>query len=131
MNKEALTKLANFLDKVPEDRFNIHEWIVEQAESDFNEKFDCGFAGCAIGWAVHAKVVPGLEWCNGEPSYRYEFGWVVGWSAVRLAFDIDDLIASKLFTGTTYEGICTPADVAKRIRQFVETGELVETGEVE
>lgn len=46
MNKERLLILADFLDTVPEDRFDMRRW----ADAGFSDG-KCGTRACALGWA--------------------------------------------------------------------------------
>jgi hypothetical protein len=52
MHTERLLKLADFLETVPPDKFDMNGWGRED---------DCGFAGCAIGWAGKLFDGKGLE----------------------------------------------------------------------
>lgn len=60
MNKENLLKLADYLEKVPSDKFEmLHFRRNEGGDSiPYISKSDCGTVGCAVGWAPFVK---GLE----------------------------------------------------------------------
>lgn len=44
MNTKRLLKLAEFLETVPEERFDLSNWATGKLE-------DCNTAACAVGWA--------------------------------------------------------------------------------
>lgn len=45
-------KLADVLEAIPEDRFDMAEWGRES---------ECGTTACALGWAVLSNAFPGLS----------------------------------------------------------------------
>jgi hypothetical protein len=124
MNKIRLLILANFLDNVPLNKFNLESWrdgwskgwykgytgVTDQDLTDVS----CGTTGCAIG---HACAIPefiqeGLVW-KGCPVY----GHYEAWEAVHNFFEISPSMARTLFSDALYsQGGQGPKDVAKRIR---------------
>lgn len=62
MNIENMTRLANFLENIESERFNIAEWVsfierydggeIEYMSSDVISMNVCDTAGCIAGWAV-------------------------------------------------------------------------------
>ena len=137
-----LTKLANFLDTVPEENFDLSWWGHETPAKMFLGLFkieECGFAGCAMGWAAHAKLFDGftMDTC----SVHYE--GAQAFKAVSLLFGFTQnnnkfTMAEYLFADGSYgygkvlrrypdigweeeiEPIpATPAMVAARIRKLV------------
>lgn len=46
--KARLLRLAEFLPTVKEEKFNISLWTNQKKAP----KIDCGFVGCAMGWAA-------------------------------------------------------------------------------
>lgn len=124
MNKKRLLKLADFLESVPPRKFNLSTWVQSmptQAEGD--AEGSCGFAGCAVGWAVHAKLFRGLSFgeaeiddeANRPPKYRGFYGF----TAIEILFDIEFDEGCHLFDDAAYPNHkATPKQVAKRIRAF-------------
>jgi hypothetical protein len=128
MNKIRLLILANFLDTVPLNKFNLDSWRDGRVE-DWYEGFtgvtdqdladvSCGTTGCAIG---HACAIPefiekGLVWGD-CPVYE---GYTA-WDAVCEFFEISPLMARTLFSEDLYShGSRGPKDVAERIRARVQ-----------
>lgn len=114
MRTDLLKTLADHLDTVPVENFNMKLW---QARNE------CGFAGCAIG---HAEGLPGFEGLTFEPDIA-EHGLFVpvydgfsGWQALVWLFghiSVDDAI--YLFSPKFYSKDVAPAMVAARIREFI------------
>lgn len=97
INAKRLLKLADYLETVPRKNFNMSSW---------NEYRPCGFAGCALGWAVHAKLFRGLT----EKSLGYE--------AAEEVFSIDGEESFELFSGIRNIR-ATPNSISKKMRKFV------------
>ena len=133
MNKERLLKLADFLDSMPEkvaENFTLEYW--GRPKSDYKEKgFDCGFSGCAIGWACQAELFPGLFMGGASPIYddRLTGGTQMysDWEAIMKLFDISNDQAKLLFVDASYSIYydsneeyydVAPSVVAKRIRNL-------------
>lgn len=120
INAERLLKLADYLETVPRDHFNMSKWSEDKPSG-------CGFSGCAIGWAAHGKLFPGLSLVrvrkpvtqNFHPRYvkRGRVRGTTGFRGVGVCFSISAWQASRLFTEDRISK--TPKQVAKRIRQFV------------
>lgn len=135
MNKERLLTLANFLETVPELAFNMRKWEASPAtKPEGSTQGECGFAGCAIGWAAHAQLYPGLTLVS-WPGYEYleavvpSFEGELNWLAIDRLFgfapvdhDARENEGERLFLRRSYLSDPTPKQVAKRIRKFVETG---------
>lgn len=118
---ERLLKLADFLEAVPRKNFEMGTFgtaIDETAPvKRFSGEFDCGFAGCAMGWAAHGRVVKGLKYAVDSDVFSYgshEYG--DGFEAASVVFGVVYQDAIDLFK---YRGPETPREVAKRIRAFV------------
>lgn len=108
INAKRLLKLADYLETVPREQFDmsLYGWGSET-------QTECGFAGCAIGWAIHGKLFRGFTFDKGhQPSYQGYY-W---YGAIDKLFDLSDGDVSNLF-GPHNSG--TPKQVAKRIRKFV------------
>lgn len=123
MRRGRLLKLAAFLETVPAKAFSINSWQARKAtKREGKRPGTCGFAGCAVGWAAHAKLIPGLtlrgDFCGVWPDYE----GLRGFMAVQKAFDISRFQAELLFIATSYPGRDpTPQEVANAIRNFVKT----------
>lgn len=109
MKAKELIDLADYLETVPEADFDMSSWQDEERE--------CGFAGCAIGWAAHGKVVKGLTLRAGQPKFSLGVGRDFSdWTAVEVAFGLRESDAWVLFGP---HNRVTPRQQAKRIRDFV------------
>lgn len=129
MNKERLNKLADFLDTVPERKFDLDTWRVnadgkevfdESTDDEQLLNFDCGTSGCAIGWACAMPEfkAQGLTWGLWGPTVpNYD-----GWDAVMDFFDLKRADATYLFESESYDydvdEDTKPSDVAARIREL-------------
>lgn len=87
MNKERLNKLADFLDTVPEAKFDLETWRVnaqgreafdESTDNDHLLNLDCGTRGCAVGWACAMPEfqAQGLTWGLRGPTVPNYDGWM-------------------------------------------------------
>jgi hypothetical protein len=106
MHKERLLRLADLLDIVPADQFNLSHW-------------KCGTTACAVGWActIPEFQAEGLHLTDNDPV----FGDFASWPAVRMFFELDKQDANHLFFVWDYpnRNRTTPAEVATRIRELV------------
>ena len=109
-----MRQLADLLLTVPPSQFDLKQWrampetpaktllfrLIEIAPA-------CGFAGCAMGWAAHAKLFDGL-YIDDEGSLVYN-----GFEQYRAA------AAEYLFSPALYrQGKNEPGDVAYRLNRF-------------
>lgn len=124
MKKQRLLKLADLLERVPAENFTIKRWV-EHEGGPFNAKApgSCGFAGCAMGWAAHAKLFPDLRVASG---YGYELAHdgkpMPSIEAAMNTFKLEIADARRLFLEEAYRsGNPRPATVARRIRAFVKS----------
>lgn len=133
MNKKRLLKLADFLETVPRRAFDIGGWQTKApTKPEGKKQGECGFAGCAVGWATHAKLFRGLrleQYFDGGVAFPvYEDR--EGFDACAQLFDIHGYFppehqlayqdfAEYLFSPDAYETPPTPKQVAARIRAFV------------
>lgn len=123
--------LADFLDTVPANDFHIEMWALRLPRPArtilfglIETKPACGFAGCAVGWAVHSKLFPQLTWGgNGRSADYVAFEGSVGFEATDKFFGINN--SSYFFHGERYITAPTPADVALRLRRFVSKIEAI------
>jgi len=121
MNEERLLCMKTFLEdvvaKAPEDKFDQSYWTDEKFDVN-----DCHTSACAMGWAAHAKLFPGLELAtrSGEDlvleykTVMYEFKYA--FDAVGLLFEIPPRHAEYLFGESDY----TAEIVAERIQDYVD-----------
>lgn len=131
-HKKRLLKLAAFLDTVPNKAFDMSLWQAQGADKPEGKRpGDCGFAGCAMGWAAHTRMFRGL---SVEPyglliyqpdgGAKYTERYWEDYEAAAAVFEITEVQALHLFAPSHYESQFrrpTPKYVAKRIRKFVET----------
>jgi hypothetical protein len=117
VNTERLLKLADFLETIPDKSFNIRQWVTRQADKPEGDvPGECGFAGCAMGWAAHARLFDGLTIANDGIIYG---GRYPGMYAPVHLFGLSLGHARWMFDGPGYDNNPTPADVAHRIRAFI------------
>lgn len=120
MIKIRLLKVAELLEKQAEK---------EAKNPDIKKRFclsswDCGTAACAVGLAARNKWfnARGLKMNKGVPAFKEHRNW----RAVSEFFKIYISDAEELFSMYSYleEGHTTALEVAARIREFVEKGEV-------
>lgn len=144
---DYLTAIADLLEKLPDDRVDMLMWEEKKAMAEFNpETLECGFAGCAIGWAITAGIIPGLKWMGTHPVDRApyyhpdpeEFA-EQSWMAVEAALGLNENQAMYLFNADYYvpdenkeprtnaliRMYSSKPNVIARIRRFIETGGVV------
>lgn len=130
MRRDRLLKLADFLETVPRSAFNISDWQTkEPTKPEGKRQGECGFAGCAVGWAAHAKLFRGLKFQDNGFRHVPTFQGEEEWQAIGKLFDITNggpmgtqEEAEYLFYGPRYPNRNpTPKQVATRIRMFVAT----------
>lgn len=121
MRKDRLLKLADYLETVPRRAFEISAWKERDAtKPEGNTPGDCGFAGCAVGWAAHTRMFRGLRFGKGVNSDEIYYGHYSNFTAVEKLFSFDREAATYLFDSVSYPNFsATPKQVAKRIRKFV------------
>lgn len=132
--KRRLLKLADFLEKLPKEKFDYGVWAEDQTHSGKcdSRMTACGTAGCALGWActipsfrrlgVRLDVsttgncaYPVTVNGRGKPDYGAT-------EVAQLLFGLNPNEANYLF----YEGtssnyyLHSPKNVAKKIRKFAE-----------
>jgi hypothetical protein len=155
-----LMHLADVLDKVPVDRFALDTWVMRPAfeghtytphswnvahdvSSENREEGECGFAGCAVGWACTVPEFNALglgigvdgstNWGSSTPVPSLDGS--INWDAVEKFFNLTSAGAQQLFDITHWAGPGvspeeaddadihfhpTPAEVAARIRAVVD-----------
>jgi hypothetical protein len=123
MDQEKLLRLADFLEILPDERFNLKRW-----SQDHFEPTACETTACACGWA--SVIFPELalkpvKFNTGRKSIYFTdkdnieyFGWI----AIEKFFDLTQEEANDLFFVDSYrECNIEPSrkNVIKRIREFV------------
>lgn len=138
MRADRLLKLADFLETVPRKAFDISSWQARPASRPEGDvPGECGFAGCAIGWAVHIGIAPELRFAEIKvhETTWYELRYleddeITSFCAAAKAMDLRRPQAEYLFDPEAYndsdpddddnEAVdVTPKMVADRIRKFV------------
>jgi len=133
MNRERLLKLADFLDKLPEEvfdlsiltevsdpvsyggRVNLKSMLEETIKNEFKP---CGAVACAIGWMP--ACFPGeLVWdCRSDVMLKDQSAW--NFLAMQKFLGIELRDCDELFSIFGYTELNpSPQDVAAKIRGFV------------
>lgn len=136
-----LRALADLLGRVPEKDFDLSSWVGQEPKEAVTKFFGlvevqpaCGFAGCAVGWAVHTKLFPGLVFAPSlsdpeimVPAMYDRTGNMVarGWAAVEKLFGISSSMAEYLFMSDHYKVHATPEMVASRLRRLAAKVEAI------
>lgn len=132
VNTANMYRMADMLDTIPAQDFNLALWVARMPGrvQKFMGLFstECGFAGCAMGWAAHNKTFEGLKIYNAssehrgvvliDPSDPHENIIASGFSAAVYLFGIDNRRAEWFFSTGGYDGDGTPMMVADRLRRF-------------
>ena len=111
MNKKNLLRMADHIEKVPQERFNPE--IYRGRSDDFTP--ECNSVGCTIG---HCAILD--KWENVP---RNDFGNIQFFTWSRQFTGVMSLSEWKyLFDPNWHKTDNTPTGAAKRIRYFVENG---------
>lgn len=130
MRVDRLLKLADFLETAPRKAFDMRNWQVKRATKPEGKKpGECGFAGCAMGWAAHTRMFRGLRIdTDGDLVFKKPMFDGHGFEAAAAPFEISTADARHLFDPEHYYDFAkciatpaTPKNVAKRIRAFVKS----------
>lgn len=72
-----MRELADLLETVQPSRFDLSLWEAQPETPVKTFLFGlierepaCGFSGCAMGWAAHAKLFDGLKIVDGDLVYK-------------------------------------------------------------
>lgn len=118
--KANLMALASGLRRVPRAKFKMDFWGEGKLDTK-SETFDCGYAGCAIGWAP--KLIPGCRLRlipDGDTFFVPHYQGSTGMNAVMQYFGIEYSDATYLFSTAQYEtASITPIQVSNRILKFL------------
>ncbi len=127
VHKKRLLFLADFLDKLPPDRFDYETWVGPDWQG--HQDLSCGTRACALGWAATLPRFRRL----GLRLAMWDDGSLKG--IVKLKNDNDPTAygspaaaaqaifgdeSKNLFFPTEEERDYTPREVAQKIRRFVE-----------
>jgi hypothetical protein len=116
MQKRRLLRLADFLETVPRRQFNMKVW------GNGTDPKECGFAGCAGGWAT--SIFPALKLIPwgffSQTEIRY--GEFTSFEALQNYFGLTYADAEYIFDSYEYPKSNRnplPKTVADRIRKLV------------
>lgn len=120
-----MRQLADYLETVPVNRFDLKEWEVEKYEPAKTFLFglieiepECGFVGCAMGWAAHSKLFAGLRI---DEDGVLEYKGFAHFKAAAKVLGISKKNAEFLFAHEWYDKYhSAPGDVAARLRRFAD-----------
>lgn len=119
-----MRQLANFLETVPPEDFDLEGWVQQTGQPVpmffglIHRQPACGFAGCAMGWAAHTELFPGLRLTRDKKDVCY--AGFTGYDAVMALLGISENISYFLFSPSMYRDDAAPGHVARRLRRFVE-----------
>ena len=117
INAKRLLKLADYLETVPRERFDMGDWDTTYPD----ERKFCGFSGCAIGWAIEGNLFEGLAFDENDEIRQPKYKGLFGFPAVAKVFDMPGDVAREELFGAHIES--DPHQVAARIRKFVRNNE--------
>lgn len=124
MHEERLLKLAEMLEtKVERKAFDIYLYYEEA------EEFKCGYAGCALGYAMmdpwfrrRGLVTDGHSRAPGPMNNK------TGSTGFQAAMEFFAINGDEVYELFSYSGYSienpTPKQVAKKIRKFVKEGSI-------
>lgn len=135
MNKTNIIALAAFIEKLPEEKFDMCNVVLNGGY--LNDRSSCGSPSCIAGWAAWEE--------QGRPEIIHDNGetWSGGGNSIinsALAyFGINDKeegnrVQSELFRGDygdTENDALTKADAVRALRTYAETQEIVWPGDDE
>lgn len=140
-----LKALADLLDDVPEKDFDLATWVGQEPREAVTKFFGlvevapaCGFAGCAVGWAIHSRLFPQLGFTPSlsddeilVPAMYSADGEMIarGWDAVEKIFGISDNMAHFLFMSDRYKVRASTEMVANRLRRLAAKVEAIRARE--
>lgn len=155
MNKERLLKLADRLEKIPEVKFDLRDWIDDDINPDLVEKHTnefgdvalegfCGTVACVLGHAAFvpefrelgltANIYQGVVYCPDGIKHNAKTNLDAGMKF----FDLSYQHAAVIFATMGGNGITPifygkpeyevkPVDAANALRRYVETdGQFME-----
>lgn len=109
MRTDKLLTLADFLETIPAEKFNLEHW----GEYDHNE---CLTAGCACGWST--KLFDDFPYILAPHNGKYQIR--INWNDMEDYFGLTKSQADHLFLISSYrDDERTALMVAYRIRKLV------------
>lgn len=127
-----LRAIADLMDTIQPKRFNLNSWVTElpQPAKKFLGLFqiepECGFAGCAMGWAAHERLFANFTVKDHYPVYFDAHNKKhTLWDAVTVLLGISSSMAIYLFGENQYKLFATPDMVSVRIRKFISKIEAI------
>lgn len=124
-----MRQLADFLETVPAEDFDLSLWVSQEEMPPKLAFFGlierdpgCGFAGCAIGWAAHSGLFPGLRLSRRKDDDKLtpQYGGATEWRAVAKLLGISERASEFLFSIDMYADDPEPADVCQRLRRYAD-----------
>jgi len=123
LHKKRLLKLAAFLRTVPDENFNMCNWLTPDRNLHKHSKasLKCGTAACVGGWAtvVFRDLVyswpKNIIYLKSEPKSKY---WCDSETNLKKFFGLDSKESERLFLMSFYK---TAKEKAKEIEDLVET----------
>lgn len=124
MRRDLLIQLADHLDTVDPDTFDMEIWRRDEPPKS------CGFAGCAIGHAIGLPGFEDLKLARADIyalDYYPVYGSYTNVNAVGSFFGISPYDAARLFDPYFYDtaynvddiSVISPKMVASKIREFI------------
>lgn len=116
VHKKRLLKLADFLDKLPNKKFNYGFWLSDSG---------CGTVGCSLGWACTMDAFKrlGAGIIDDVPGFTRPSGQKNAYGIALHLFGVSDEEFMFLFKHP--EGTrATSKQAARHIRKFVKTGRM-------
>lgn len=129
MRLDLLTKLADGLERVPDDRFDL--WFYgHNVSGDRMVEDECGSVGCALGWATtilrddlgEGRLFLDRSLHADDKIVVFETGDVrwTGMQAAMKVFEISGSDATRLFMPGSYPlGYRNRENVIARVRELV------------
>lgn len=118
MNKKNLLKLADFLEGVEPEKFDMRNYRAasrkDTAGVPYNGRDNCGTVGCALGWAPFA--------INKEPESDNESVFWDKYSRVHFGLEEESAEWSWCFSPTWCAWDNSPEGASKRIRYMLKEG---------
>ena len=124
MRKDRLKKLADFLDKLPTEKWDFSTIATGNTT--------CPSAACAIGWLPTIFPKSNIKLCRDESRSYWNldvfYKGRLNFAAATMFFDIPLTIALSLFDPEHYStGDSTTSEmVSKKIRHYIKTGECID-----
>jgi len=93
---DRMRVLADFLVSDEVGEFDLRNWqtrafVPGRKFGPFVAREECGFAGCAIGWAIHKRLFEGLRFAPGRLEFRgpdIRLNGYAGWDAINELFGL-------------------------------------------